>query len=325
MNNSSERNSIHYLGEGALLLMTIIWGGTFVIVKESLNDISSMLFISIRFGVAAVIIALYLMFRKYRINKNAVIAGIFLGMFLFLGFLFQTIGLKYTTATKSGFITGSLVVMVPFFQLLIEKKIPSKGAIIGTVLVFIGIIFLSSGGNSLTTFLREFGSTFNLGDGLTLICAFFFALHVVYMDIISPKHDFWILFLSQLVTVSLFALIMSLLFHFTSLEIIRINFTSNLWIGLFYTSLLATCVNFGLQTKFQKVVSPTKAGIIYSFEPIFAAIFAFFLLNEKITNFGLLGSALIFFGLIVSEIFDSLFPNLFNESNEKHKESRNNC
>lgn len=318
MGNSKERKSTHFLGEGALLLMTIIWGGTFVIVKESLHDISSMLFISIRFGVAALIISVYLLFKKHKLNKNAFLSGIFLGVFLFMGFMFQTIGLNYTTATKSGFITGSLVVMVPFLQMLIEKKIPSKGALIGTLLVFTGILFLSSGGNSIKNFLSELGKTFNLGDTLTLICALFFALHVVYMDIISPKHDFWILFAAQLISVSVFAFLMSLIFHFTSIEFIKIKLTSNLWIGLLYTSLLATCVNFGLQTKFQKVVSPTKAGIIYSFEPIFAAIFASFILNEKFTNFGLLGSALIFSGLIVSEVFDFVYSNFFNNSNGKH-------
>ncbi len=316
MNKSKEKKSTHYLGEGALLLMTIIWGGTFVIVKEALNDISSMLFIAIRFSISSLLVSLFLLIKKYKINKKTFLSGIFLGTFLFFGFLFQTAGLKYTSATKSGFLTGSLVVIILFLQL--EKKIPTKGAIIGTILVFIGIIFLSSGGNSIKNFITEFGNTFNIGDILTLICALFFALHVVYMDIISPKHEFWILFFSQLIGVSIFSFITSLIFHFTSLEFYRINLTTNLWIGIMYTSLLATCVNFGLQTKYQKVVSPTKAGIIYSFEPVFAAIFAFFLLNEKFSNFAVLGSSLIFLGLIVSEIFDTVYSNFFNNKNGQH-------
>lgn len=317
MNYQEKNKSTHFLGEAALLLMTIIWGGTFVVVKESLQDVSSVFFISIRFIVASAIIILVLLIKKHKIHKQSFFAGIFLGTFLFFGFLFQTIGLKYTTATKSGFITGSLVVMVPFLQLIIEKKIPTKGAIIGTILVFTGILFLSSSGSSIRNFIKELGSTFNLGDAFTLICALFFAFHVVYMDIISSKHDFWILFLSQLLTVALLAFFVTLLFHASSLEPIKINFTSNLGIGLIYTSLLATCVNFGLQTKFQKLVSPTKAAIIYSFEPIFAAIFAFFILNEKFSKFGLLGSLLIFSGLIVSEIFDSVYTNFFNSKNGK--------
>lgn len=298
-----------YLGEAALLLMTIIWGGTFPIVKESLNDISSMLFVAIRFGIASIIIFIILLIKKYRFTKTALMPGIFLGALLFSGFLFQTNGLKITSATKSGFITGTLVVMVPLFQTIIEKKVPSIGSQIGTVLVFIGLLFLSSGGSSITSFISELGSSFNFGDVLTLICAAFFALHVVYMDIISPKYDFWILFILQMLTVSTLSLISSFVLDVATIETYFINYTPDLLTGILYTSLLATCINFGLQTKFQKIVNPTKAGIIYSFEPIFAALFAFFLLSEKITNFGFVGSLLIFLGLIVSEALDSYLAN----------------
>lgn len=308
MNKIKNLNPSRFIGEGALIIMTIIWGGTFVIVKESLNDISPIFFVALRFGIAGAIIALIMFFKKLRIEKKDIMAGLFLGVFLFLGFVLQTIGLKHTSATKSGFLTGSLVVMVPFLQMIIEKKLPSRGALVGTVFVFIGILFLSSGDSSITTFLGNLGATFNLGDGLTLACAFFFAFQVVCLDIFSKKYDFWILFVTQLLSVSILAFIASGLFHVTSMEVIYINYSNNLIIGFLYTILLATCLNFGLQTKFQKRVSPTKAGIIYSFEPIFAALFAFFLLSEKISNFGLVGCILIFSGLIISEIFDTLLP-----------------
>ncbi len=307
MNNYSQNRSYKYLGEGALLLMTVLWGGTFVIVKESLSDISSLLFVAFRFGIAAVVLLLIFFAAKKRFDQKSILPGMFLGFFLFLGFFTQTIGLKYTTATKSGFITGSLVVMVPLFQTIIEKKLPSKGAQIGTVLVFIGIIFLSSGGTSITNFLAELGANFNFGDWLTLACAAFFALHVVYIDVISVKYNFWTLLISQIITVSVLSFITAFIFSGFNVEGLHVSFTSYLIFGLLYTSLLATLFNLGIQTKFQKVVSPTKAGIIYSFEPIFAALFAFFLLNEKISNFGLVGSAIIFVGLIVSEAFDSYF------------------
>ena len=302
-----------YTGEAALILMTIIWGGTFVIVKESLNDISSMLFIAIRFAIASSLLILFLLIKKIKVDTKAILPGIMLGVFLFSGFFFQTIGLKLTTATKSGFITGTLIVFIPFVQILVEKKFPTKGALIGTALVFTGLLFLSSGGSSITNFISELGASFNIGDILTLICAVFFAVHVVYIDVFSPKYNYWILLTTQLSTVAVLGFIASLLFSGFSVEAIHIDFTKYLIFGLLYTSLLATLLNIGFQTKFQKVVSPTKAGIIYSFEPIFAAIFAFFLLGEKISNFGLLGCALIFLGLIVAELFDSYFESK-NES-----------
>lgn len=297
---------LKYFGESALLMMTIIWGGTFVIVKESLNDVSSMLFIALRFGIASSILFLILRIKKIPFNKNSLLPGFILGIFLFGGFFFQTLGLKITSATKSGFITGILIVFIPFVQILVEKKYPSKGAWTGTFLVLLGIIFLSSGGKSINDFFYQLGKGFNLGDLFTLICALLFAFQVVLIDVYSPKYEFWNLLLIQLSTVAVLSLIASFVFSGLNIESVHINLTKYLIFGILYTSLLATLINIGLQTKYQKMVSPTLAGIIYSFEPIFAAIFAFFLLDEKITNFGLLGSALIFSGLIAAEVLDTI-------------------
>ncbi len=306
-NRSVPRNlQRKYLGVTALIIVTILWGATFVIVKESLNDVSSMLFIALRFSIAAIFLIPIYFKNRDKFKKPAVIAGTILGLFLFFGFATQTVGLKYTTATKSGFLTGTLVVMVPIFQTIIEKRAPTKGAVIGTILVFIGILFLSSGGDSIFTFLDDLGSNFNVGDFLTLLCAVFFALYVVYLDIVSPKFDFWILLSLQIFTTAILGYISSILFFAVSFEPIRIDLTQYLIFGLVYTALFATLITTALQTKFQKEVSPTKAGIIYSFEPIFAALFAFFLLSEKITNFGFVGSVLIFSGLIVSELHENL-------------------
>ncbi len=312
-NSPAEKKSPPFFGEAALLLMTLIWGGTFVIVKESLNDISAFLFVAFRFGIAASVLALILVIKKIKIEKKSLLPGMFLGLLLFLGFFTQTIGLKYTSATKSGFLTGSLVVMVPIFQMIIERRAPSKGSVFGTVLVFAGILFLSSGGSSLGGLLSELGANFNFGDGMTLLCAVFFAVHVVYIDVISVKNHFWTILLIQITTVSILSFISALFSAAVSIEPLRLSLTKYLIFGLLYTSLLATLFNIGMQTKFQKIVSPTRAGIIYSFEPIFAALFAFFLLNEKISNFGIIGSILIFLGLIVSETYESFF---YKEKND---------
>lgn len=305
MNNSPPPGR-KYLGEAALLLATIIWGGTFVIIKNSLDDASPMLFITLRFSLAAILLIPVFILRKQNFSKELLWGGMFLGMFLFLGFSTQTVGLKFTSASRSGFITGTMVVIVPILQLIIKRKPPTKGAIVGTILVFLGLTFLSSGGNSIFTLFSELGENFNFGDFMTLLCAIFFAFQIVYIDIISRKYDFWILTFIQLATVSVLGIFSTLLFDITSIEKIKLVSTDYLWFGVLYTGILATLVNISIQTKFQKEVSPTKAGIIYSFEPVFAATFAFFLLNEKITNFGLAGGALIFLGLLVSEAYDNI-------------------
>ncbi|MCF8259261.1 MAG: DMT family transporter [Melioribacteraceae bacterium] len=306
MPDTKTRLSQKYIGEGALLLMTIFWGVTFPVIKEALDDVSSMIFIASRFSLASLILFFFVRKRLHLINSKLISTGIFLGVLLFLGFGFQTVGLNYTSATKSGFITGSLVVMIPFLQFLIRKKIPTKGALLGTILVFIGILFLSTGGSDIFTFLEDLGSDFNFGDFLTLACAFFFALHVVYIDLISNEQDVLSLVFFQLFTTAILALIFSSIFSIGAIEQIKFSVTSDLIFAIIYTAVFATLINLALQTKYQRVVSPTKAGILYSFEPIFAGIFAFFLLNEKISNFGFIGSALIFAGLLVAEAFDSI-------------------
>ncbi len=304
MNNSSVPGQSKVKSQSALVFMTLLWGATFVIVKESLNDISSMLFVAARFLIAAAILFIVLFIKKKKFIVDALKPGIFLGVFLYLSFISQTIGLKFTTATNSGFITGSAVVIVPFLQFFIQKKRPARSAVWGTVIVFIGILFLSSGGNSVAGFIEQFGKNFNIGDALTLGCAFFYAFHIIYIDKLSPLYDTWILLFTQLVTVGVLAFLTALLFAGISLEPLRINISNYLMFGLFYTSIFTTLVTIGLQTKFQKNVSPTQAGIIYSLEPIFAAVFAFFLLGEKISMFGWVGCSLIFLGLILSMILN---------------------
>lgn len=295
-----------YFAESALLLVTILWGATFVIIKSALDDVSAMMFIAIRFGIAGILL-LPIFFMKYKLfTKGAVKAGLFLGFVLFISFAAQTTGLRFTSATKSGFITGSVVVMIPFLQYLIKKKKPTKGALIGAVLVFVGILLLASGGHSIANFISDLTQNFGLGEGLTLICALFFALYVVYLDILSSKFEFWVLLSLQIVTTSLFGFLAAYLFTVGRIEEVYINFTPNLIGALIYTSVFATIITTAIQTKMQKEVTPTKAGIIYSFEPIFAALFAFFLISEKISNFGLVGCVLIFAGLIFSEVYESL-------------------
>ncbi len=294
-----------YIGESALLLNTIIWGGTFALIKNALTDISPLLFLGIRFFIAAVLLLpfVYTVIRKT--NKNTFIAGAVLGLFYFLGFATQTIGLNYTTATKSGFITGTFVVFIPILQTIIERRIPRWYNIVSIFFVMIGLIFLSSGGDNLFQFINELGSDFNFGDFLTLLCAILFAFQVVYVDVFTKKYDYMPMVFIQLLITGLGGLIGSLILSSVGLEIVKFNLNSNVIIALIYTSVFASIIATILQLKFQKVVTPTKAGIIYSFEPIMAAILAFFIVGEKISKFGMFGGVFIVIGLLLSEILEN--------------------
>ncbi len=292
-----------YIGEGALLLNTIIWGVTFALIKNAFTDVSPLFFLGLRFGLATLIFLPFVHLHLRTANKKTLIAGTILGIFYFAGFATQSVGLNLTTATKSGFITGTFVIFIPILQLIIERRKPKWFNMASVFLVLIGLIMLSSKGENLLEFLKQLGSDFNLGDLLTLFCALLFAFQVVYVDVFTKKYDYLPMVFVQLLITGLGGFIFAYIFSITSLEEIRITFNLNVVTAILYTSIFASIITTVIQLKYQKTVSPTKAGIIFSIEPIFAAVFAYFLLSEKISNFGLVGCVLIFIGLIFSEVF----------------------
>lgn len=292
-----------YTGEIALLFNTLIWGGTFALIKNAFNDISPLLFLGLRFGIAALIFLPFVYSSLKKTNKKTLIAGSILGLFYFAGFTAQSLGLNLTTATKSGFITGTFVVFIPILQLIIEQRKPKWFNILSVLLVLIGLILLSSKGENALDFIKQLGSDFNLGDLLTLLCALLFAFQVVYVDVFTKKYDYLPMVFVQLLITGLGGFILSFIFSISSLETFKFTLNTTVVTAILYTAIFASIIATVIQLKFQKFVSPTKAGIIFSIEPIFAAIFAYFLLSEKISNFGLVGCVLIFIGLIVSELF----------------------
>ncbi len=302
-----------FSGELILLSVTLIWGATFVIIKNALKDVSPMVFISIRFSFAGLLLLPFI-FKIFRnVDKKVLASGLFLGVMYFLGFSTQTIGLRYTSATKSAFITGTFILFTPVFQFLFEKKKPSLINILGVIFVLAGLIFLSSKGNSFFDVFHEIGSNFNVGDFFTLLCAIFFAMYLVYLDIVSKKYPFMQLVFLQISVTGVLGVLTALTLSVTHIETSYFSLNSNIVFAILYTSILATILNSILQTKYQKTVTPTKAGIIFSFEPIFSAIFAFSIIGEKISSFGFLGCILIFTGLIVTEIFAKKEDTVLNE------------
>ena len=275
-----------------LFSLTIIWGSTFVLTKFILEDASPFVYVAIRFFTASLIFAV-LFFRRIRtISKDGIAKGMVLGVFLFLGFVLQTIGLKYTTASKSAFITGLMVVFTPIFQLIIERKAPKTGNVIGVIFVAIGLFLLTS----------PQGSEFNFGDALTLVCAIVFSIYTVYLGVYGNDHDPVHLTFTQFTSTTIFA---TLAIPF--LETAHLNLTSHFLMNLAYLAVMPTVVALYVMTKYQKYTTPTRSAIIYSMEPPFAAIFAFCIIGEHLGMTGIFGGILILSGLIVSELSDSIF------------------
>ncbi|MGO9482029.1 MAG: DMT family transporter [Candidatus Kryptoniota bacterium] len=270
-----------------LLSITLIWGGTFAVVKFALASSSPLTFLAIRFGIASLIFPLIYRKKYFSMDKSTLIDGVSLGVLLMIGFAFQTIGLKYTTSSKSAFITGLLVAFTPIAQAIIEKKLPSRGNWIGVGLVAIGLFLLTSPG----------GQSFNIGDLLTFFCAISYAIYIVYLDIFSKKHDVSKLTLLQLSVTSLLSVSVA-----PFLETMEVHFTSGLIWALLYTSIFATVFATYLQTKYQRDTTPVRAAIIFSMEPVLANVIAFFAFGEFLGYIGAIGGALIIAGLLTSEL-----------------------
>lgn len=276
-----------------LLGITLIWGSTFVITKNALATASPLAFMSIRFGLASLIFwAIYRKEIDFKISKIS-LAGFGVSLSMLIGFATQTAGLKYTSASHSGFITGLLVIFTPIFQIMIEKKWPKWGTILGVILVTIGLFLLINPQNIL-----DQNTLF--GDFLTLICAISFAIYIVLIDVASKKDNIYFLTFLQMLVVAIGGIFCSFF-----IEKVYVEFNTNLLISALYLAIMATIVATFVQTKYQKETTPAKAAVIFTMEPVFSAVLAFFVLGEMIGWTGMLGGMIIVSGLLLSELSKS--------------------
>jgi drug/metabolite transporter (DMT)-like permease len=271
-----------------LLGIVVIWGSTFAIIKGILDQIMPFTFLAYRFFWAAFILCLIFWKRLKNIDKIILRKGFLVGIFLFLGYTFQTVGLKYTTATKAGFITGLSVVLVPIISHFFIREKISKNSIIGVILAVIGLWFL----NYNSSFI------FNFGDFLVLLCAVSFAMHIISVGLYARKVDYVLLVIVQLTTVFVLSFLMALFFERPG---IHLYYPSGVWWSIILTGIFATALAFYMQNKFQRYSTATKIAIIFSGEPIFSAMFAYLLLGEKVGLIAWIGGLLIIFGMIISQ------------------------
>ena len=220
--------------------------------------------------------------------------GIILGVLLGAGLILQTYGLQITTASKSAFITGMMVVFTPAAQMFVGRRIPKPGNLVGVMVVTAGLYFLTS----------PSGSGFNLGDTVTLVAAFLFGFYIVYLDIYSKEEELLPLAFLQIAITAIMGWIL------VPFEVTQIHFTWNLLRLLFYTVFLATVVTTYTQTRFQKDTTPTRAGILFTLEPVISAVLAYFILGEILGMLGMLGALLIVIGILISELSDKFIKKL---------------
>ncbi len=277
-----------FFAQASLILTTMIWGFTFTIVKESLtSSCPPFAFSGYRFGIAALGCILFLDFKKIRFTKSEILGGILCGFLLFIGYTFQNYGLMYTTPTKSAFITGTSIIMVPIILVIMKINIVSMQIWIASTLATFGMYFL----------LNPEGEGLQYGDILTFGCALGFALHLIIQDKYTKKCRTMFLFLPQLITVSLLSFICH--FFFENQQII---WSKQLYLSLSITGIFATLFGIGIMVWAQKIISPSKTAIIFSTEPLFAAIFAMFVIGEFLSITEWFGGLLIIIGVLYSEL-----------------------
>lgn len=291
----------HYFAEIMLFATTLFWAGTFAIVKNSVKDSSPIIFVALRFTLATIVMIPFII-RYIPEIKNHLKEGLILGITLCIGFILQTIGLTITSATKSGFITGSLVVITPFCEYLILKRKPGLGARIGVLFVFIGLILLSTKGNNVLQIFYELGNDFNFGDFLTLLGATAYSIYIVFIDMYTNGLNSKVLTFMQIIITAILSFIIAIIFDLTNIEHISVNFTTSLILSFIYTAVFATVLTTFLQTRYQNKVTPTEAGIIYSFEPIFAAIISYLFLGELLGIISYIGAAILVIGVVIAHL-----------------------
>ena len=267
-----------------LFYAVAIWGSTFFIVKSALDGIDPVILVAYRFLIAGSILLIFLKLSGRPIFDGWKLA-LFPGLLLWMLYIPQTIGLKYTTASNSGFITGLFVAFVPIFLRLIFKRKPTTMEVIASAISLIGLWILTGG-----------MSDVNIGDILTLITAVTYALHLLYVDKFMKRGlDPYLFSCHQFLLVGLLSVLTALIFSLP-FEIVT---TDAFWMMLFL-ALFPTLSAFVIQMAAQKIRSPLRVSLIFALEPVFAALFAWTLGGETIVRHRALGGLLIFLALVIS-------------------------
>ena len=280
-----------------LVAATVLWGFTFLVVKSALRDSSPLAFNAARMAIASVVLAA-LFFRELRtISRGALWAGCEIGTTMWLGYEFQTAGLQYTTASKSAFLTGLCVVLVPLLLAVFWRRHVNRYTLAGVAAATVGLYLLcvpAAAGHSALTIV----ASLNRGDMLSLACALAFAFQIILVSRSAQHYHF-----SHLAPVEI---ISCTLWMAVSIPLAErhgfLHWTPRLWWALGITSLLCTVACFIIQNWAQKFTPPTHAALIYSLEPVFAALASYAVLGERLGTRGALGAGLMLTGVLASEV-----------------------
>ncbi|MGH2725538.1 MAG: DMT family transporter, partial [Actinomycetota bacterium] len=248
-----------------------------------------LLFLSLRFAIAAVLVGAFSLPMLRRLTRRQVIVGCVVGLALCAGYAFQTFGLQRTTASNAGFLTGLYVVLTPLIGALVHRKLPSPTTVAGAGLAVVGLLLIAA----------PTGLTIGLGDGLVLVCALCFAIHFVLLGRYASSSPLPALVTLQLAVTALVTGALS-----AAGERAPIPTESGVWVAIVVTAVLATAVAFFLQTAAQRFIPPSRTTLILTMESPMAALFGYLMLDERLGARGFAGAALILAAMLVAELWD---------------------
>ncbi len=278
-----------------LVFVTFVWGATFVSIKEALHESSPLTFNAVRMTLAALI--LVAVFHKHlrNVQRSTVLGGMLIGVFLWIGYEFQTPGLLYTTASKSAFLTGMSVVLVPLFLMVFWRRRVNRWSLFGVAVALVGLYLLTIPAGD-----AGFGSV-NKGDVLTMLCAVGFAFQIIFVGRVTHKNPF-----APVVTIEACTCAALMIISAPILERPHIVFSSHVVWAILVTGILGTALGFGAQGWAQQFTPPTHTALIFSLEPVFALITSYVVIGERLGVRAGLGAALILGGVLLSELLGAV-------------------
>ncbi len=273
-----------------IIAATIIWGSSFVIVKDVTNSMPPAWILVVRFTAAAIIMAVaFLKYRELYFERSHVGFGLLFGLAMFLAYYTQTIGITDTTPGKNAFLTGTYCVIVPFLAWVLVRRRPNRYNIVAAVLCIVGIGFISLDGNL----------TMRFGDAMTLVCAVFYALHIILVSQFAQGRNIYVLTMWQFVGVAICSLIVGGLFEpMPDWAAVPMD----CWISLAYLAVACTMVALLFQNIGQAHLPPASAALLLSLESVFGVVFSVALGAETLTLRIVFGFALVFAAIIISEV-----------------------
>jgi len=282
----------------ALVVLMAVWGSTFAIVRvlvgSGSSPVSPILLVAVRMALAFALLLVFLAFRGgLRFGRDLLRDGLVCSAFLCAGFVLQIEGQHRTTASRSGFLTGLLVVFVPLLEFFFFRKRPSLPQIAGVIIAVAGMAVLSGGGAA--------GNAQLVGDLLTVGCAVVFAIHIVILGRVAPRHEVLPLLLVQLGGTCAIAALCGPL-----VETQKLQGDPRTLAAVAYLAIFATLFAFGVQTWAQRRLSSVRFALISALEPVFAALWAALLIGERLSALELSGGALIVLGVVTGEVGTAL-------------------